>query len=78
MKKTLIYLILVFGFSVANSQTNLDSLYTVWKEIKQTDNLRIKAYHKYIWTGYMFSKPDSAFIYAGEPLNFAQKKRLCF
>lgn len=73
MKKTLLFLILVFGFSVAYSQTNLDSLNQVWEDIKQTDSLRIKAYHKYISTGYMFSKPDCAFIYAGEPLNFAQK-----
>lgn len=57
--------ILLFSFSLSlSAQTNLDSLYTLWQDQGQPDSSRVIAYKEYIWNGFMFSKPDSAFTLA--------------
>lgn len=57
------------GFSL-NGQVNLDSLYTVWQDQTLSDSVRTKAYSDYIWDGFLFSQPDSAFILAEELVSF--------
>ncbi len=57
------------------AQAQLDSLHNIWKDTKQPDSLRIRAYHKYIWHGYMFSKPDSAIIFSEKLIDFAEDKK---
>lgn len=52
------------------SQVNLDSLYTVWQDQTQSDSIRTNAYSDYIWDGFLYSKPDSAFILAEELVSF--------
>ena len=47
-------------------QKKLDSLWSVWANDSQSDSTRVKAYGDYIWDGYLFTKPDSAFILAKE------------
>ena len=64
--------IILVGISIClSAQTNLDSLYGVWQDQAQTDSTRVIAYKEYIWNGFMFSKPDSAFTLAEELFNFA-------
>ncbi|WP_053978559.1 adenylate/guanylate cyclase domain-containing protein [Mangrovimonas xylaniphaga] len=57
---------------VLESQVNLDSLYTIWKDHTLQDSIRTKAYSDYIWDGYLFSQPDSAFILAEKLVAFGQ------
>ncbi|MFT6127153.1 MAG: class 3 adenylate cyclase/tetratricopeptide (TPR) repeat protein [Flavobacteriaceae bacterium] len=59
-----------------NAQTKLDSLYTVWENKTQADSIRASAYVDYIWDGFLFNKPDSAFILAKDLIAFAQDKKL--
>ncbi|HEX9825040.1 MAG TPA: adenylate/guanylate cyclase domain-containing protein [Flavobacteriaceae bacterium] len=61
------------GFSL-NGQVNLDSLYTVWQDQTQLDSIRARAYTDYIWDGYLFSQPDSAFVLAEKLVAFGLDK----
>jgi len=60
MKRHVTIILLAFSMCMA-AQTELDSLYTVWQDQTQPDSIRVNAYKDYIWNGYIFSKPDSAF-----------------
>ncbi len=73
MKKSLLIILLVFNFGLS-AQTNLDSIYNVWQDQAQTDSIRVAAFKQYIWDGYMFSKPDSAFILAEVLYGFATQQ----
>ncbi len=53
------------------AQTQLDSLYTVWKDTSQPDSTRIYAYRDYIWDGYLYSKPDSALVLSDSLYDFS-------
>lgn len=55
------------------AQVNLDSLYSVWQDQTQSDSLRAKAYSDYIWDGFLFSQPDTAFILAKELVLFGRE-----
>ncbi len=54
-------------------QVNLD-FYAIWQDETQPDSLRSNAYADYIWDGYLFSQPDSAFILAEELVDFGLNK----
>ena len=73
VKKGLIIIILAFNFGLS-AQTNLDSIYAVWQDQTQTDSIRVEAFKTYIWDGFMFSKPDTAFILAEVLLDFATRQ----
>ncbi len=62
-------LCILSGFSL-KGQVNLDSLYTIWQDQTQSDSIRTGAYSDYIWDGYLFSQPDSAFILAEALVSF--------
>jgi len=61
------------GFSL-KAQVNLDSLYTVWQDQTQMDSVRSRAYTDYIWDGYLYSQPDSAFVLAEKLVSFGLDK----
>ena len=70
MRNTIaITICLLCGLSL-KGQVNLDSLYTLWQDKTQPDSIRSNAYADYIWDGYLFSQPDSAFILAEELVAF--------
>ena len=69
----LTFIILKSSLNIALAQPNLDSLYTVWQDENQTDSIRAVAYYKYIWRGFLFWQPDTAFILAEELLTFGQE-----
>ena len=73
VKKGFIMMILACNFGLF-AQTNLDSIYTVWQDQAQTDSVRVEAYKTYIWDGFMFSKPDTAFILAEVLHDFATQQ----
>jgi adenylate cyclase len=68
-----ILVILHSSFVISSAQQNLDSLYLVWQDQTQGDSFRAKAYKDYIWKGFLFSDPDSAFILADELIAFGMK-----
>ena len=72
------FIILIFFISFLNeglsAQTNLDSLYSVWQDQTQPDSNRTKAYNRYIWNGFLFSNPDTAFILAQSLLSFGENQ----
>ncbi len=70
MKRHLTIILIAFSFSLS-AQTELDSLYGVWQDQTQPDSIRVIAYKNYIWNGYIFSKPDSAFKLAEVLFSFA-------
>lgn len=71
--RTILVLSILSGFSL-KGQVNLDSLYSIWQDQSQSDSLRVKAYSDYIWDGYLYSQPDSAFALAEELVAFGLKK----
>jgi len=72
-KSIIVTLCSLIGFSL-NAQVNLDSLYAVWKDQKQLDSIRTRAYTDYIWDGFLFSQPDRAYILAEELVEFGVNK----
>ena len=73
LRKGLIMIVLACNLGLT-AQTNLDSIYTVWQDQAQTDSVRVEAFKKYIWDGFMFSKPDTAFILAEVLNDFATRQ----
>lgn len=63
MLRFLLILSLCILFTAA-SAVNLDSLWGVWNDKDQTPKNRLNAIHLISWNGYVFSKPDSAYILA--------------
>ena len=70
MHKNIILTLFVLSGFCLKAQVNLDSLYTVWQDQTQSDSIRSKAYSDYIWDGFLFSQPDTAFILAEELLSY--------
>ena len=70
MHKNVILNICVLSGFFLNAQVNIDSLHTVWQDQTQSDSIRAKAYSDYIWDGFLFSQPDTAFILAEELVAF--------
>ena len=73
MKTQLTIILIAFSFSIS-AQIKLDSLYAVWQDQSQEDSTRVGAYKDYIWHGFLFSKPDSAFILAERLYEFANQQ----
>ena len=75
MQKLTILFLLAFSCTYLNAQTNLDSLYTIWEDRAKPDSIRVNAYYEYIWDGFLYKKPDSAFTLAKELVVYAKKKQ---
>lgn len=75
--KTFTSLSFVILMSLSNSYGqvtyNMDSLWTIWKNNEVNDSTRIKAMNHISWSGYLFSKPDSAFALAQLQYDLAEK-----
>jgi tetratricopeptide (TPR) repeat protein/DNA-binding CsgD family transcriptional regulator len=74
-------LILLIASQVVIAQPSInkevaDSLWSVWKNEKLPEINRYNAIHEYAWSGYIFTQPDSALIYAKLEYDFAKKHRL--
>lgn len=77
MTKIKIYTLFLIVFFLNNtslfSQNKLDSLWNIWLDENQSDSLRLRAIKKFAWDGYLFTKPDSAYYYAGLHYEFAKE-----
>ena len=61
-----LFLVLPFCFMVSSSTAlNLDSLWGIWNDTTQADTNRLEAIYFIAKDGYLISKPDSAFYFAG-------------
>ncbi len=73
-KLILVIFIALFTISLKaqnqEKQIKQDSLYAIWQDKTQTDSTRSFAYRDYIFKGFMYSKPDSAFILAEDLVTF--------
>jgi len=76
MKVTFLFFFFLFTGLFAKAQTNLDSLWTVWQDDNRQDTTRLQAIKTFIWDGYMYTQPDSAFYYAQLWYDFAKKSDL--
>jgi class 3 adenylate cyclase len=75
MRRPVILLLFLLGFQFTLKAQNeeLDSLWSVWNDISLPDSSRIDAMNDLAWSGYLFSKPDSAFECAKLAYNLAKK-----
>jgi len=76
MKKLSLLSIILFSIHNLKAQSNLDSLWNIWQDTTHADTARLNAIQDYIWDGYMFSQPDSAFYFAQLQYDFAKSKDL--
>ena len=75
MIKNLFTFLLVFASLISQGQSNLDSLYRIWQDETQTDSLRLQAYKTYIWDGFLYSQPDSAYLLSKAMIHFGEKNK---
>ena len=68
--------IFLFHGIVALAQTNLDSLWQVWKNPDLPDSSRLEALQVFTWNGYLWNNPDSAFYFSGIQEKYAREKGL--
>ncbi len=68
-----ILLLLIFTCSTLWGQAeNLDSLWQVWKNEKQEDEVRLNAVNDVFWERYLFNNPDTVLVLIEEAITFAQ------
>ncbi len=75
MKINWILILLFFFFLAANakSQVNIDSLWKVYQNEKISKEDRLQAMDDFIWDGYMYSNPDSAYYFTQMMYESAKK-----
>ncbi len=66
-------LLLWVSFSAATAGKS-DSLIAIWQDPAGSDSSRVQAYRAYIWDGFLFSQPDSAFILADDLTKFSREQ----
>ncbi|MFY0608542.1 MAG: tetratricopeptide repeat protein [Cyclobacteriaceae bacterium] len=67
---------LLFHHGYGQNKSNLDSLWSIWKNPIQADTARLNAIHKIIKEGYENNNPDSVFYYAQQQFELASSKGL--
>lgn len=72
--KTYFFLVFSFVSSSLLAQINTDSLWGVWKNQNLPDTARLRALHTYTNTGFLNTKPDSAFKLGQIMYEFAKNK----
>ncbi|MFT5823755.1 MAG: adenylate cyclase [Crocinitomix sp.] len=73
MKKVIILFVLLFSANHLKAGPSLDSLLDIWQDDSEIDSNRIKAYFSYINDGFVYNKPDTAFIMAEELIHFTEE-----
>lgn len=74
MQKITFILLFLLASGSVKAQSNIDSLLVLWKNEKQSDSIRTKAYAEYILEKYLEVDLDSTRIKAAELLAFGQAK----
>jgi adenylate cyclase len=76
MRRPAALLLILFSYQLTLKAQNkeLDSLWSVWTNVSLPDSTRINAMNELAWDGYLYSKPDSAFICAELAMTLAKKE----
>ena len=69
-------ILIFFCQSLLFSQSNLDSLWSVWNDESQSDRNRIEAVHEYTVRKYLNRSPDTAFYLSQLEFKFADERGL--
>ena len=72
MKKSFLIILITFSSFSLRAQSNLDSLWSIWNDPTADSAVRLATMDLLIFEGYLFSKPDSAYILANDMLEFAK------
>ncbi|WP_338733753.1 adenylate/guanylate cyclase domain-containing protein [Mangrovimonas cancribranchiae] len=73
MRKSIICIALTLtSFSIV-SQTQMDSLWTVWNDQTKHDSIRYNALDGYLTQGFLFNQPDSAYVLAQQIIDYGLK-----
>ena len=76
MNRTIIVGLLMLSLLTIHSKAqNVDSLLNVWNDKNLSDSIRVVAYNKMIWNGFLFSDPDSAFKLTEALQSFGEEKK---
>ncbi|NOQ73959.1 MAG: tetratricopeptide repeat protein [Crocinitomix sp.] len=75
MKIIITVFLVGFSLTCAKAQTNLDSLLGIWQDDSQIDSNRIKAYYDYIYKGFLYNNPDTAFTMTEELVQFTEENQ---
>jgi class 3 adenylate cyclase/tetratricopeptide (TPR) repeat protein len=75
MKKIRFLFIFIGIQSFVFSQTELDSLYNTWEDVKSADSIRAFALTDYIYKGFFSSQPDSALILTHQLYQFTKETK---
>jgi len=76
IKRVILSSFIFICFCSFAQRQRVDSLWKLWNNPSKHDTVRLKALNRLIWTGYMYSQPDSAFYFAQLHYDFAVKKNL--
>lgn len=80
MKHHIVSLILIiivnWGFAQPTSDPKSDSLWNIWESELYPDSDRVQALINYTENGYLYSKPDSAYLLATIALQFSEDRNL--
>lgn len=71
--RSVFYCFFAFSSFILNAQTGRDSLFAAWNNKTLPDTVRLQGVDELIWTHYLFSKPDSAFLLTQQMETFARK-----
>lgn len=74
MKYISLFLLIFWGL-IAFAQVKQDSIWAVWKDVKQADTVRLEALHFIAYNIYSFSQPDSAILLSKVEYDFAKEKK---
>ena len=75
MKLKLLASFLLLNLLSSSYAQNTDSLWSVFRNIKNPDSIRFEAFNDIAWNC-LFSNPDSAYILGHQELEMAREKRL--
>ncbi len=75
MRKIIFTLFLLLAVVTTRAQTRLDSMLGIWKDKSQSDSARTIAYKNYVQEGFLYSKPDTAFVLLQALLKFGEKQK---
>ena len=69
-------LFLFFGSLQLSANTNLDSLWRVWKDLSKSDEARLNALVVFCQNGILYSNPDSAILLGQTTVDLSREKKL--
>jgi serine phosphatase RsbU (regulator of sigma subunit)/Tfp pilus assembly protein PilF len=76
LKRPILICLMFLAALTVSADVYLDSLLGVWKDASNPSEKRLIAMLDYAWDGYLYSQPDSAYYFAQQMIDFAEKENL--